>query len=94
MDAFERFLHDVGLLHDCVVTRFEWNKAAGTVAFDIEDIFFNFEGLTEYPGPTPGQILLSGVRSVAVEIPVREERLDISMILRCSAKTEMTGLSK
>ena len=41
---------------------------ARSIEFEIEDLYFNFEGLPEYRGPKPGRIVLEGVDCVEMEI--------------------------
>lgn len=68
MDDFGEFLLRLGNLHDCTITRLEWKAAEKRIDFEIEDIYFNFEGLPEYKGPTPGLITLAETQSVAIEL--------------------------
>jgi len=68
MSDFGEFLLRLGYLHDCTVTRFEWKPDQKSMAFEIEDLYFNFEGLPEYKGPTPGRIVLEGIQHVSIEI--------------------------
>ncbi|HEV2550957.1 MAG TPA: hypothetical protein VGU20_26830 [Stellaceae bacterium] len=37
------------------------------MGFEIEDLYFNFESLPEYPGPLPGRIALEDVEQLAVD---------------------------
>lgn len=68
MLEFQKFLSQLGNLHDCTLLRFEWNSAETRVELEIEDLYSNFEGLPEYKGPTPGKIILEGVSSVGMDI--------------------------
>ena len=78
MTPFAKFLEGFGTLHDCTVTRFEWNPEARTVTFEIEDIWWNFEGLPEYRGPASGTIVLGDVESVEIEMREDAKALFIS----------------
>lgn len=48
--AFPDALDRLGGLHDCTVTRAEWEPAAGSLRLDIEDMFWNAEGFPECSG--------------------------------------------
>jgi hypothetical protein len=61
MTGFSEFLSRLGLLHDCTVTLFEWRPEQKKLVFEIEDLYWNFEGLPEYRGPKPGQISLEDI---------------------------------
>ena len=50
MSDFGEFLLRLGYLDDCTVTLFEWKPRKQNMAFEIEDLYFNFEGLPEYKG--------------------------------------------
>ena len=67
MKNFGEFLSRLGNLHDCTVTLFEWRPERKAMGFEIEDLYFNFEGLPNYPGPLAGRITLEGVQDVAVD---------------------------
>lgn len=60
MKGFAEFLHSLGNLHDCTVTRLEVEGRTKTMTFSIKDIYWNFEGLPEYRGPLPARIVLEG----------------------------------
>jgi hypothetical protein len=75
---FGTFLNDFGDLHDCTVTQFAWNGAKRTATFEIEDVWWNFEGLPEYGGPIPGTIVLEDVQKIEVEFREGGEFLIIS----------------
>jgi hypothetical protein len=65
---FGEFLSRLGHLHDCTVRLLEWNPDEERMGFEIEDLYFNFAGLPEYPGPMPGRIVLEGIQRVDIEI--------------------------
>ena len=69
MTRFGEFLSRLGNLHDCTVTLVEWRPDQRAMGFEIEDLYFNFEGFPEYPGPLAGQIVLEGVGHVAMDFP-------------------------
>jgi hypothetical protein len=68
MNDFGGFLSRLGNLHDCNVTRFDWKPLQNWIGFEIDDLYFNFEGLPEYQGPLPGRIELEDVQHVAVRL--------------------------
>ncbi len=67
----------MGGLHDSVVKRIVWDANLKTLEFEIEDLCSNFEGFPEYPGSTPGTIVLEGIDRVAFQIDTQEKRLNI-----------------
>jgi hypothetical protein len=68
MSDLTEFLSKLGNLHDCTVQLFEWRPQQKRMAFEIEDLYFNFEGLPEYRGPTAGVIVLEEIERVDIEI--------------------------
>lgn len=64
---FAEFLTKLGNLHDCTVSSFEWMPDKKAMAFEIEDIYFNFEGLPEYKGPLAGRIVLERLERVDID---------------------------
>lgn len=68
MTDFSEFLTRLGNLHDSTVTLFEWKPDGKSIAFEIDDLHFNSEGLPEYVGPTPGRIVLRGVQHIDIEM--------------------------
>ena len=77
MTEFSEFLSQLGLLHDCTVTLFEWQPEKKKFVFEIENLYWNFEGLPEYRGPKPGQISLEDVQRVEINIESNERSLRI-----------------
>lgn len=77
MGELKRKLERLGLLHDSVVTALAWNPTDKTLTFAIEDFYFNFEGLPEYPGAMGGSIILSNVQQVRIDIDYNEKHLFI-----------------
>jgi hypothetical protein len=78
MPNFDQFLYELGNLHDCSVLGFDWRPFDQTMTFEIRDIHWNFEGLPEYRGPTPGKIVLLGVREPTISLGVVTGPLRIS----------------
>lgn len=68
MNDFHTFLSRLGNLHDCIVTQFNWRPDEKTIELEIGDLYFNFAGLPEYAGPTPGRIVLEGVKKLYAEL--------------------------
>jgi hypothetical protein len=104
MTRFGEFLFRLGNLHDCTVTLIEWRPDQRAMGFEIEDLYWNFEGLPEYPGPLAGRIVLEGVEHVAmafrgIEGPLRvgdflaeeqgEARLAVAITFWPSGKIEV-----
>lgn len=77
MPNFAEFLYKLGNLHDCKINTFDWQPAKGIIRFDIDDLYFNYEGLPQYIGVTPGYILLNGVHFVDININEQEGVLKI-----------------
>ena len=69
MTRFGEFLSRLGNFHDCTVALVEWRPDQRAMGFEIEDLYFNFESLPEYPGPLAGRIVLEGVELVAMDFP-------------------------
>lgn len=51
-------------LNDCLVTLLNWNLQDLTFSIEIDDIYWNYEGLEEYPGKKPGCFVFKGVKKV------------------------------
>ena len=69
MTRFGEFLSRLGNLHDCTLTLIEWRPDRRAIGFEIQDLYFNFENLREYPGPLAGRIVLESVELVAMDFP-------------------------
>lgn len=72
MKAFRDFLYKMGCLHDAILSCFTWIPDEKKVKLCFEDIYSNFEGLPEYPGPQSGEIILHGVTDLIMSLDVRE----------------------
>jgi len=68
MSDFGDFLYELGNLHDCTITHIEWKPDLRRMIFEIEDIYWNFEGYPEYKGPRPGTITLEDIQHVEGDI--------------------------
>lgn len=68
MADFGEFLSRLGNLHDCTITVFEWKPDRKRIAFEIDDLYFNFHGLPEYKGPVPGRIVFERIERVVIEM--------------------------
>ena len=67
MTDFRELLSRLGNLHDCTVALIEWRPDEKTMGFEIADLYFNFEGLPDYPGPLAGRITLEGVEHLTID---------------------------
>lgn len=63
--SFPDALWALGGLHDGTVTHAAWKPSEGILRIRIKDLFWNVEGLPEYPGSMPGAVELTGVPSEA-----------------------------
>ncbi len=72
MNEFFAFLRNMGGLHDAVVRELVWEPSARTLTLRFDDIHSNFQGLPEYPGRRPGEIVLYGTIDVHIAIDSRE----------------------
>ncbi|OAF17515.1 hypothetical protein AYJ54_05040 [Bradyrhizobium centrolobii] len=77
MKDFSNFLTRLGNLHDCTITLFEWRPEQNSISFEIEDLYFNFEGLPEYPGAQSGRLVLEEVQLVSIDVRDLERPLRI-----------------
>lgn len=68
MTEFFEFLHRMGLMHDCRVLALNWKPAEQRLEFQIDDLYSNFLGLPDYPGPHAGTIALAGVSDLNIAI--------------------------
>jgi hypothetical protein len=68
MFNFRSFLNAMGNLHDTSIEMLAWDPKAGTVVLKLDDIYWNFEGFPEYPGPQPASITLRGVSSLIIDL--------------------------
>lgn len=60
------FFSKLGDLHDAKILLFEWNPIRGEIAFAIDDLYANFEGLPEYEGAQSVRLVLNGVSDFEV----------------------------
>jgi hypothetical protein len=85
MNEFFTFLRNMGGLHDSVVRELVWAPSARTLTFRFEDIHSNFQGLPEYAGKRPGEVVLHGTTEVHIAIDSRE-RLTVFEFLPVQGK--------
>ncbi|GLR87687.1 hypothetical protein [Bradyrhizobium iriomotense] len=95
MTDFSHFLFKLGNLHDCTITLLEWRTEQEIFGFEIEDLYFNFEGLPEYPGPLAGRLVLEGVQRVAIDIndlqrPLRIDDFTVEAVDSSAAAASIT----
>jgi hypothetical protein len=80
VENLSQYLNSLGDLHDCTLTGISWDLAKGEAILRIEDLFWNFEGLPEYPGATPGFILLNGTTKLSADFEMQSQRSMISEV--------------
>ena len=68
MENIAEFIKSLGGLHDSTVLKMLWHPENSRLEIEIEDIYWNFEGLPEYPGPTRATFVFSQVASLEVEV--------------------------
>lgn len=66
IEAPTLFFSELGNLHDARIRLFEWIPTGGEIAFVLDDLYANFEGLPEYEGAQPLRLVLGGVSGVEV----------------------------
>jgi hypothetical protein len=64
---FSRWLEELGGLHDSRMTFFRYDVENSDIEIGIDDLYWNFEGMPEYPGATPATLRFSNVSDVAIE---------------------------
>jgi len=67
MNSIKDFLESLGGLHDSCVEKIVWQPSEGIFEFHFNDLYWNFEGMPEYPGPKPGTIVFREVEQVRFE---------------------------
>ncbi|MEO7495904.1 MAG: hypothetical protein ABIT83_05985 [Massilia sp.] len=68
MTTLKESLEQLGDLHDVRVSSFTWDAYFGNLEFKFEDIYANFRGLENYPGPKPDSIILRQVKEVVFDL--------------------------
>jgi hypothetical protein len=68
MKNFYDFLRRAGGMHDATVTCITWLPNERRIEFCFEDIYWNFEGLPEYPVAQSGTITLNGVSYLDIDL--------------------------
>ena len=61
MKSIIQFIKSLGALHDATVTEMRWLPQEKRFEIGIEDLYQNFKGLPDYPGPTKGRFVFSQV---------------------------------
>jgi len=69
------FVEALGSLHDCTITAVCWEPDARRFSLNIEDIYWNFEGLPEYPGACPGVFTFSEISAVSLDVSQSAQRI-------------------
>jgi hypothetical protein len=72
MSALSNFLKKAGGLHDAAVRTITWHLGTRVLEVAVEDIYQNFENLPEYPGCTPGSVVLKGISRLGIDVISRE----------------------
>jgi hypothetical protein len=78
MNDLKSFLKSIGGLHDSQLEAIIWLPSNQSLELRFDDMYWNFEGSSEYPGATPGTIILKGVQLVKFEIEMSEKTLNVS----------------
>lgn len=76
-DDLRSFLEATGALHDAAVTNIYWAPAKRTLRLKFDDIYSNFEGLSDYPGAVPGTIELRGIEHIKFNLDTSEGHLNV-----------------
>lgn len=77
MTSLKSFVETLGGLHDAVVQKLAWNLEERVLRFEFKDIYIDFEGFPEYPGLTPGSVMLRKVGDVSFELDAKEGSLHV-----------------
>jgi hypothetical protein len=62
------FVESLGGLHDATVSQLLWNPVDHRLELEIEDIYFDWEGYPDYPGPTKATFIFSQVKALRIEV--------------------------
>src|SRR5437868_15355773 len=73
-----KFFSELGNLHDARIRLVEWNPVQQEIAFLIDALYSNFDGLPEYPGLQPVRLAVGGVRWLGADV-IRDEALLLIM---------------
>ena len=55
------FFSELGNLHDAKIQLIDWNLVQGEIAFELDDLYSNFVGLSEYEGIQPVRLILRNI---------------------------------
>lgn len=78
MTDIVQFIESLGGLHDATVTEVLWLPIEKRLELGIKDLYWNFEGLPEYQGPTGGRFIFSKVSKFLSEIDLAASGLMIA----------------
>lgn len=70
--TFAGFLKSLGGLHDSAIEAVTWKPQDQSLEITFRDLYSNFKGLPEYPGPQAGTITLRNVASLEYAIDTKE----------------------
>jgi hypothetical protein len=73
MVQLNEILERLGDLHDARMSCIAWDSRLMSLEFKFDDIYANFKGLSNYPGPQSGSIQLHQVSEVAFDFDASEE---------------------
>ena len=68
MEDIVEFVKSLGGLHDSTVLKLLWLPKERRLEIDIKDIYWNFEGLPDYSGPTTATFVFSQVADLVVDV--------------------------
>lgn len=72
MKNFKDFIHSTGDLHDSELLSFLWSHKKCMLEIAVDDLYSNFEGLSDYKGFYRGRFVFTGVSSLTVEVDFSE----------------------
>lgn len=85
MREFAQYLARMGELHDATIIDIVWNASSETLTVAVDDLYWNFESLPGYPGPTPGELVFEGVCALVLDVdtdgPVHIHGITVDLVL-------------
>lgn len=62
------YFRELGNLHDAIVTQVTWSPVQREIAIVVDDLYANFVGLPEYPGPQGATLIMAGVSRMQSDV--------------------------
>lgn len=91
-ETVKRDFYEMGEFHDARIEAIAWFASKASLHLSLEDLYHNFQGLPEYPGPQSGTLEFFGVSDFKIELS-RGEPLFVSDLAIALSESEGRGIA-